>query len=101
MGESKLLQTIKDKLRATAAHTNAERRHLKELSQTYEHALREYQDSNDAVKMQAEVEQVKARKRWAQAAGVGIAKAKFLSLLHESKSKHGLTSLTQEIPGRG
>lgn len=59
------------------------------------------QDSNDAVAMQADVEQAKARKRWVQAAGVGLAKAKFLSLLHKSKYKHSLGSLTEEIPGKG
>ena len=71
-----MLQTISDKLRAAAAHTNAERRRLKELTQTYEHALQEYHEHHDAAKMQATIEQHKARHSWAAMTGVSLAKFK-------------------------
>ena len=62
------------------------RNRLKELQSTYEHALKEYydheEDKDSLAKMQADVESAKAKRKWVAAAGVSIAKNRFLSLLH-------------------
>jgi len=86
---SVMLQSISDKLRAAAAHTNAERRRLKELTQTYEHALQEYHEHHDAAKMQAAVEQYKARSSWAAMAGVSLAKFKVIAKMPLAAARVG------------
>ena len=84
---STFLQGVKAKLASASALMFAERRRLKELTATYEHALEEYSTSHDAAHMQAEVEQHKTRTSWATLSGVSTAKFKFLRFLHKSDLK--------------
>ena len=80
------LSTLSQKLKSSAAYNKVNRNRLKELQSTYEHALKEYYDHEDdkdsLAKMQADVESAKAKRKWVAAAGVSIAKNRFLSLLH-------------------
>merc|ERR1712113_1173066 len=58
---STLLPIIQQKLKAAMAWTEAERQHLKELSQTYERALQKHMVDQDTSCMQATIEAARAR----------------------------------------
>jgi len=71
---SKLMVVIQQKLKAAKAWTDAERRHLKELSQTYERALQKHTEDKDAAAMQSVVEEASARCVWSASKGEALAK---------------------------
>jgi len=75
---STLFPMIQQKLKAAKAWTDAERRHLKELTQTYERALQKHEEDKDAEAMAKAVEASKAGHVWSAAKGHGYAKLSVL-----------------------
>jgi len=73
-----LFPKILQKLKAANAYTNTERRHLKELSQTYERALQRYNDDKDATAMQEAVKRGKLHSVWTPTTGSNMAKLALL-----------------------
>jgi len=84
---SALLSKLSEQLRVAGAYTNAERRRLKELQKTYEHALQEYHESHDGAELRARVEKAKARQLWFTASDTTKAKLRFLSVLRRPNNK--------------
>lgn len=75
---STLLPEILRKLKAARAWTEAERRHMKELSQAYERALQKHYEDHDAEAMKVAVERARGLHIWSAKKGENLGKLAML-----------------------